>query len=852
MSSPPRSRKTCEDNMSGLDPKVTKYLAMVADHARDGILLLNSEAEIVWANRAFEQMSGYSLREAKGQTPEQFSYGPQTDRSTKTKLRARMKEGKSFRCELLAYRKSGETYWIDLQVDPIQDADGQITHYVAIRRDITTERATAARKDELIDLVETCPLEILVFDGHTLRFKHINAAARKSLGYSQEEFTRMTPADLTPDLDLGDFRKLLAPLATQNVTTVTLETTHLRKDGSSYPCEIKYSCHTSGNNINFIAFSSDVSQKKSFIDRLKSSEERYELAINGSNDGIWDWWIEENKIEFSDRNRSLLGYSREEYPDNLEAWSSRLHEEDRPHIDEAIAHHLTTGEPYSTTYRIRAADGGWRWWRSRGQAIWNDAGEPERMIGTNSDVTSLIEAQKNAEQAAAELERRNQELEAAKTAIEHNALHDSLTGLPNRRYLEREVERIAAATTEDDAGVDVALLHVDLDRFKQINDTRGHAAGDEVLRHTAEVLTSLLRESDFAARIGGDEFVVLCRDGANKSAVCEIGERLVTALGRPLIIEGRPARFGASVGVAFSSRRELSLSDLLVNADLALYRAKEDGRNRVELFSPELQAEQRQTKQTADAILYGLENDEFFPVFQPQFDADTHAVVGLEALARWRRSAQETLPPAAFLDVAEELNVVGQIDRLILGKSLTAMRQLTEFGIDAPKLSVNVSFRRLMDPELFQELDVLLANHAGRVAFELLESICFDDCDDEFQWRVDALRERGIEIEIDDFGSGRASITSLIRIQPQRLKIDRQLIIPMVRSARSRQLVEAIIEMGRVLDINVTAEGVETMGHAELLRTAGCQTLQGYAFSQPLPFNLLLSLLREPPQRQAG
>ena len=846
---PPQRKNSSENNMSGLDPEMLQHLALIADHARDGILLLNERMEIVWANRAFEQMSGYTLQEALGRTPEQFSYGPDTDSQARAELRAKVFAGESHRCELLAYHKSGETYWIELQVDPILDADGRITHHTAIRRDITAERETRVRKEELLDLVETCPLEILVFDGESLLFRHVNAAARENLGYSMEEFARMTPADLAQDHSIEDFRRLLAPLAAQEQDMATLETVRLRKDGSTYPCELKYSYHVSGSQTNFIAFATDVTEKKAFIDQIKNSEERYELAIQGSNDGIWDWLIQENAISYSDRNREMLGYSAEAFPDSYDAWASRVHPEDLPMVTAAVSHHLETREPYSVTYRIRAADGGWRWWRSRGQGVWSPEGEAVRVIGTNSDVTDLIMAQIHAEQAAAELERRHQELEAATTVIEHNALHDALTGLPNRRYLEREIDRLAA---EDKDGGDIALLHLDLDRFKQINDTQGHAAGDAVLRHTAKVLSSLLRETDFAARIGGDEFVVLCRDATEQNAVWSIAETLVEALARPLKIGDRPTRFGASVGVAFAPLCGLTLSNLLVNADLALYRAKQGGRNRVELFSPELQAELREIRQTADEVLQGLDADAFFPVFQPQFDAETHAVVGVEALARWRRTEEEIAGPAAFLHVAEDLRVVGQIDRLILEKSLDAMRALAENGLKPPKLSVNVSFRRLMDPDLLEELDPLLAKRDSDLAFELLESICFDDADDEFQWRVDALRERGVEIEVDDFGSGRASITSLVRIQPQRLKIDRQLIAPMTQSARSRRLVGAIVEMGRTLDIEVTAEGVETMAHAELLREAGCHTLQGFALARPMPFSALEQLLRAPRPGRTG
>jgi diguanylate cyclase (GGDEF)-like protein len=371
---------------------------------------------------------------------------------------------------------------------------------------------------------------------------------------------------------------------------------------------------------------------------------------------------------------------------------------------------------------------------------------------------------------------------------------------------------------------------MDLDRFKHINDTLGHAAGDAMLIHASNVIKANARASDFVARIGGDEFIVVCR-GRGDDELATLADRIIEAMRQPVDYKGHQCRFGVSIGIAADSG--IDAKQLLVNADLALYRAKSRGRNRYEFFNEELQSEIVKTKQTADEILGGLERNEFIAYYQPQFDANTLEIVGVEALSRWRHPRRGILAPDVFLNVAEELNVVSLIDRTILEQTLENFQRWSLDGLNIPRVSVNVSARRLEDKDLINGLRKL-GIKKGTVSFELVESIFLDEQDDLVAWNIEHIKELGIDIEIDDFGTGYASVVSLLKLQPRRLKIDRQLITPITGSAAQRRLVSSIIEIGKSLGIGVVAEGVETMEHARILKELGCDILQGYAFGRPM------------------
>jgi EAL domain-containing protein (putative c-di-GMP-specific phosphodiesterase class I) len=272
---------------------------------------------------------------------------------------------------------------------------------------------------------------------------------------------------------------------------------------------------------------------------------------------------------------------------------------------------------------------------------------------------------------------------------------------------------------------------------------------------------------------------------------------------------------------------------LLIDADTALYRAKEKGRGRFEYFTPELRAEVRLFKQTADLLQQAIPAKQFVPFYQPVVDAQTLRLSSVEALARWLHPEEGVLSPARFLQTAEKLNIVDQIDELILKQAVADLRTWSSQGITVPSVSVNVSYKRLRQNNLLKSV-ADLGIVPGTVNFEFLESIFLDEADDELTLELDFLRELGIGIDIDDFGTGHTSFVSLFKLNPRRLKIDRQLIGPITQSAEQRKIVRSIIGIARTLEIEVVAEGVETMGHVKLLQRMGCDYLQGYAVARPM------------------
>jgi diguanylate cyclase (GGDEF)-like protein len=579
------------------------------------------------------------------------------------------------------------------------------------------------------------------------------------------------------------------------------------------------------------------SERRSHIEELSRREHelarlsrRLELALDASRVGVWEMDIRTGDLVWDDRMKELYGLSAETGAGEYAVWRDRLHPDDLAAAEADFAEAVRSRGRYLSEFRIILPHGETRTIRAVG-AVYDEPGGPAKIIGVNWDVSQDVALNEALRRAKTLAEARNGELERAKERIEHTSLHDALTGLPNRRFLENHLARMGDESATPGSGI--ALLHIDLDRFKQINDTLGHAAGDAMLLHAASVMQANLRPGDVVARIGGDEFVAVCRGPRVERFAADLAQRLVRAMREPVTYDGHECRLGVSVGVACVVEGPVSGAKLLIDADIALYRAKNRGRNRWEFFTEDLQAEVVRAKRTADEILGGLERGEFAPVFQPQFDARTHALVGAEALARWHHPVEGVLAPDRFLKVAEDIAVVSAIDRCVLVGSLDRIRAWRAAGFEVPRVSVNVSLRRLHDETLVAELRELDIE-PGLIGFELVESIYLDDDDEVVSWNIDNIKELGIDIEIDDFGTGYASIVSLIKLRPRRLKIDRQLVLPVVSSAQQRKLVRSIVEIGKSMDIEIIAEGVETMEHADVLADLGCDILQGYAFSRPL------------------
>lgn len=572
-------------------------------------------------------------------------------------------------------------------------------------------------------------------------------------------------------------------------------------------------------------------------DELAEVSHRLELALSSSKIGVWENDISTSELHWDKHMRNLYDIPPEQPSCSYEDWRRALHPDDLEAAERTFNEAITTGNDYSTGFRIIIRDGSVRHIRALG-SVYQDAAGHRKIIGVNWDVTEDLKLQEELRVAKAKTEAQNERLEQARIDMEYAAMHDSLTGLGNRRYLDKILQ-----DAPDDR--DMTVLHLDLDRFKEINDTFGHAVGDVILNETAKVLRDNVHPDDFIARIGGDEFVVASGANAgNDRDYVKLANSLVEALSRPFLYEGHECRVGASIGLASGNTANEPPTQLLINSDIALYEAKRKGRNRVELFSDRLRQIAINTKRTADDILRALEKDQFVSYYQPQFDAQTLEINGFEALVRWHHPDKGTIYPDQFLRIAENLKVVSEIDGIVLNQANSQFIRMIANGIEIPKFSVNISAQRLKD-EAFIESLKHIAFRPGTLAVELLESISFEADDSELVSQIDELKAMGVDIEIDDFGTGRASILTLLKLMPRRLKIDRQLVFPIVTSPKQRALVRSIIDIGRSRDIEIVAEGVETMEHAEILRDLGCHSLQGYAFARPMDGNSFLQFVKD-------
>jgi diguanylate cyclase (GGDEF)-like protein len=566
--------------------------------------------------------------------------------------------------------------------------------------------------------------------------------------------------------------------------------------------------------------------------QLAELSSRLDLALNSYQCGIWEARPGRGGSIWNERMHELYGLPPRNGFMTEETWLSRIHPEDRSLALESARYFKQSGDTHTLVCRVIADDGSVRYVRSVGKVHQTASGEM-KIMGIAFDATEDVLMTIRLKAAKDEAVAKNIELELAKNRIEHNSLHDPLTALANRRKLDIALANL----THDGRGQrqKFAILHIDLDRFKEINDTLGHAAGDAMLVHASKVLAKNVRGSDVVARIGGDEFVILAFDVGDRD-MAELSTRIIEEMRLPIDFQGFSCRCGVSIGVALANGIHVDARKVLINADIALYRAKSLGRNRFEFFNHNLQADIVNTKRTADEILAGIENGEFTAWYQPQFSARTMELTGVEALVRWVHPSKGLLSPDKFLRIAGEINVVQTLDRIVLETALHDKMRWAARGIAVPKVSVNVSARRLHDGSLLESLAGLHIR-PGELSFELVESIFLDESEDVVSHNLERIKALGIDIEIDDFGTGHTSIVSLLKLKPKRLKIDRQLVQPIIASSQERALVSSIIEIARSLGVETVAEGVETAAHAELLRDLGCDILQGYAFSRPLSFD---------------
>ncbi|MEM6389208.1 MAG: EAL domain-containing protein [Pseudomonadota bacterium] len=440
------------------------------------------------------------------------------------------------------------------------------------------------------------------------------------------------------------------------------------------------------------------------------------------------------------------------------------------------------------------------------------------IVGTRVDVTDLRDTQE-------ELTEKASRLEAATRVLSAQALRDPLTQIDNRRAWDVKLPELLKSAREH--GEDVLIFCLDIDGFKPINDTFGHAVGDAVLVKVSKRLHDVFGRIALVARAGGDEFLAAVPVSDGFASAASLARKLVNSIGRPIQIEDANCNFGVGVGVTVCSRDTSDADAFLREADAALYEAKRTARNSFKVFDCEMRSKHLRERALSSDLANAIEDRQLVPFFQAKISTRTGRIAGFEALARWQHPNYGLLTPADFIPIAEGLRLTARLDEIILNRAAKEIAPLGDVN-----LSVNLSASRLREPDFLSHLAELPIDY-NRLSLELVESAFLDNPDPTLQWNLDAIRDMGIGIDLDDFGSGHASIIALLNIRPKRLKIDRNLVSEIDTNSQKKSMIACVISMARTMETQVVAEGVETEAQSEILMELGCDELQGFLFHKP-------------------
>ncbi len=578
----------------------------------------------------------------------------------------------------------------------------------------------------------------------------------------------------------------------------------------------------------------ELAEREQAFDQLAASEERYALIVRSTNDGIWDWNLQTNEIHFSPQWKAMLGYSEDELTKRPDEWFSRVHPEDVEKVQSDLMSHLLGYTPhFQNEHRVAKRDGTYRWMLSRGMALWDSDKSVYRMAGSLTDITE----QKEAEQQ-----------------LIYTALHDGLTGLPNRAlFMDRLKRSLERARLRPDYLF--AVVFLDLDRFKVVNDSLGHPIGDQLLVAIARRLEISLRPGDMVARLGGDEFAIILDHLKNVDDATQAAERIQKELSVPFNLSGHEVFASASIGIVLSLTPDDLPEDFLRNADTAMYRAKDHGRGCFELFDKGMHARAVAQSQLENDLRRALTRDEFELHYQPIISLKNWRIMGFEALLRWRHPQQGFISPLKFIPVAEETGIISSIGEWALRQACQQLRVWQDhFPSDPPLcMSVNLSGRQFTQPGLIKMINQILTEtgiQASSLKIEITESAIIENIDSATAI-LKQLRALGIKISLDDFGTGYSSLSYLHRFPIDTLKIDRSFVTRM-NLPKNSEIIRTIVTLASNLGMDVIAEGVETREQVIQLTGMNCEYVQGYLLSKPIDGLAVEGLIEETYQKSLG
>ena len=697
-------------------------------------------------------------------------------------------------------------YRTELSVLLIEDQPAEVEYIREILSQVHSCRFTITHRDRLIDgldLLEQIHVDVLLLD----------LCLPDSTGY--ETFQAAHKA----------FPVIPIILIT-NINDENLAVRAVREGAQDYLIKRKMDSDLLYRSIRYAI------ERQHAEEALRISEERYSLAVRGANDGIWDWDLGRGEVYYSERWQSILGFD-DNLPTTINTWTDRIHPDDKADFNRALETHLAgNSSHFSHEYRILTKESRYIWVLSRGIAVSDHDGHSMRMAGSITDISQRKRAEEQ---------------------LIHDALHDHLTELPNRNLIiDRLDHAIARIRGRGIKSIEFALLFLDLDRFKNINDSLGHSVGDEFLVLIAHKLSEIVRPGDTVARLGGDEFAILLPEVNNLSMVTHIADRVLSECAIPVEINGHEICTTVSIGIALGTERYTSSHEVLRDADIAMYWAKSEGKACYEIFDREMHSRVVKLQRLELELRQAVEKNEFVIHYQPIVSLTHNSMVGFEALIRWNHPERGLVPPMEFISTAEETGLIVPLGWWTLREACKQTKLWQqEFPSDTPlSISVNVSGRLFNQPDMMSNLRNILHETglpAASLRLEITESVLLDHADISVA-KLAELRNLGVGLHVDDFGTGYSSLSYLQKFNYDTLKIDRSFVNQMDHNNGSSAIVQSIIALGKLLKMNIIAEGVESRDQLTRLRELGCPQVQGFLFSKPMDSNTATRLLDSPVQ----
>lgn len=810
------------------------FASSVLDTIGSLVVVLDRRGRIIFFNRACEETTGYSFDEVRNKYVFDVFIPPEEREAVKGVFK-QLKAGQfPNRHENYWLTKDGRKRLIAWSNTATVGPDGQVQWVVPTGIDITE------RKQVEEALRESETLYRATFDQAASGIVHVDLEGKyiqvnqkfcDIVGHTRKELTKLKFQDITYPEDLERDLGLVQKLRAGKIPTFTMEKRYIHKDGHIIWVNLTASLvrTSTGEPKLFIAVIDDITKRKEAEAALRRSEERYRALAEAAHDIIFIS-NKDGKLEyinsvaadhFGHKPTAVIGETLDKvFPAGFTS-----------HCKQSLKQVFGTGEPvYNETFAPFTGKNSEMWLGTWLTPIKAEDDSVNAVLGIARDITKR---------------KRDEE------TIRYMAYYDPLTRLPNRVLLnDRLTLAMAQAHRKDEL---LAVLFLDLDNFKTINDTLGHAVGDELLQGVAQRLQSCLREGDTIARLGGDEFTLLLPQITSSDDAVRVSQKVIEAFGAPFVLADRELHITTSIGIALYPTDGDTAEALLKNADTALYRAKEHGRNNYQLYTPAMNARALERLAMESSLRKALEKNEFTLCYQPQVELKTGTIIGMEALVRWRHPELGLILPMQFIPLTEETGLIASLGQWVLSEACRQNKAWLDAGFAPMRIAVNLSARQFQDENLVRTVEQALAESglsSKYLALEITESVVMKDVVAATR-TLRKLKQIGIQVHIDDFGTGHSSLSYLKKFPIDVLKIDHSFVCDITTDPGDAAIATAIITLAHSLKVKAIAEGVETREQMELLRALGCDAMQGFVFSRPLAANEATKLLKRQGRRCA-